>query len=80
MDLPSVSGILTLNANPVISMLVVALFGALAGLLTGFLHVKFNINKLLSGILTMTALYSVNARILGRSNVFLNNDQVYFIS
>src|SRR5499427_7384522 len=45
--------------------------GLLAGTLTGTLATKFRINGLLSGILVMTALYSVNLRIMGRSNVSL---------
>jgi putative ABC transport system permease protein len=45
--------------------------GLLAGMTTGILHTKFNINGLLSGILVMTALYSVNLHVLGRSNVSL---------
>ena len=45
--------------------------GFLAGALTGMLATKFRINGLLSGILVMTALYSVNLRIMGRSNVSL---------
>jgi putative ABC transport system permease protein len=48
--------------------------GALAGMLTGLIHTRFAINKLLSGILTMTALYSVNLHIMGRSNVPLLSD------
>lgn len=43
--------------------------GAVAGSVTGVLHTKFKINALLSGILVMTALYSVNLRIMGKSNV-----------
>ena len=43
--------------------------GLLAGALTGVLHTKFKIHSLLAGILVMTALYSVNLRIMGRSNV-----------
>jgi putative ABC transport system permease protein len=43
--------------------------GALAGTLTGVIHTRFQINKLLSGILVMTALYSINLHIMGRSNV-----------
>src|SRR5262249_15206539 len=43
----------------------------LAGTLTGTLAAKFRINGLLSGVLGMTALYSVNLRIMGRSNVSL---------
>jgi putative ABC transport system permease protein len=43
--------------------------GALAGTTTGVIHTRFGINKLLSGILVMTALYSINLHIMGRSNV-----------
>src|SRR5919106_3250134 len=43
--------------------------GALAGATTGVLHTRFRINGLLSGILVMTALYSVNLHIMGKSNV-----------
>lgn len=43
--------------------------GCVAGLITGVLHTRFNINSLLSGILVMTALYSINLHIMGRSNV-----------
>jgi putative tryptophan/tyrosine transport system permease protein len=43
--------------------------GLAAGATTGVLHTKFNINRLLSGILVMTALYSINLHVMGRSNV-----------
>lgn len=43
--------------------------GAAAGLVTGVLHTRFRIQALLAGILVMTALYSVNLRVLGRANV-----------
>jgi putative ABC transport system permease protein len=43
--------------------------GALAGMATGILHTKFNIHSLLAGILVMTALYSINLHIMGKSNV-----------
>lgn len=43
--------------------------GTLAGTATGVLHTRFKINGLLSGILVMTALYSVNLHIMGKSNV-----------
>ncbi|MEY3946939.1 MAG: hypothetical protein RJB03_1645 [Bacteroidota bacterium] len=45
------------------------LCGTLAGSITGFIHTKLGIDALLSGILVMTALYSVNLIILGRSNI-----------
>jgi putative ABC transport system permease protein len=49
------------------------LAGALAGATTGVLHTKFRINPLLSGILVMTALYSVNLRVMGKANQPLLN-------
>jgi putative ABC transport system permease protein len=45
--------------------------GALAGGTTGVLHTRFRINGLLAGILVATALYSVNLRVMGRSNIAL---------
>ncbi len=48
--------------------------GMVAGTITGLLHTKFKINELLSGILVMTALYSVNLHIMGKSNVPLLNE------
>ena len=49
--------------------------GLIAGCVTGVLAMQFQINRLLSGILTMTALYSVNLRIMGRSNIPLMNQE-----
>jgi len=54
--------------------------GFLAGALTGALATKFRINGLLSGILVMTALYSVNLRIMGRSNVSLLGAATFALS
>jgi putative ABC transport system permease protein len=52
--------------------------GALAGALTGLIHTKLKINALLAGILVMTALYSVNLTVMGRSNIPLNNIPTIF--
>ncbi len=51
------------------------LAGLVAGSATGILAIQFQINRLLSGIITMTALYSVNLRIMGRSNIPLINEK-----
>lgn len=61
--------------SPLAATLFGALAGALAGAFTGMLAMKFGINRLLSGILTMTALYSINLRIMGKSNVPLLNEK-----
>jgi putative ABC transport system permease protein len=64
---------LTHNQPGYIILPAVLLAGALAGALTGIIHTKLKINALLAGILVMTALYSVNLTILGRSNLPLIN-------
>ncbi len=55
--------------SPWLGLALAPLAGALAGLITGILHAKFRIAPLLAGILTMTGLYSVNLRIMGRANL-----------
>ncbi|OIJ10211.1 ABC transporter permease [Anaerobacillus arseniciselenatis] len=55
--------------NPLIATVIAILAGFLAGCITGLLHTKGKINPLLSGILMMIALYSINLRIMGRSNI-----------
>lgn len=52
--------------------------GTVAGLITGLLHTKGNINGLLAGILTMIALYSINLRIMGKANVPLLGEDTAF--
>jgi putative ABC transport system permease protein len=61
--------LLVAGAPPVWATLAGAVAGAVAGSVTGVLHTRFNIHGLLSGILVMTALYSVNLRVMGRSNI-----------
>lgn len=56
---------------PAIATLLGALAGFLAGSITGILHTKGKINPLLSGILMMIALYSINLRIMGHPQVSL---------
>jgi putative ABC transport system permease protein len=51
----------------------VILAGGISGALTGLIHTKLKINALLAGILVMTALYSVNLSLMGRSNLPLIN-------
>ena len=45
------------------------LLGAMAGWVTGLIHVKLKVRDLLSGIIVMTALYSINLRVAGKSNL-----------
>ena len=50
----------------------------LAGAVTGILHVKLKITNLLSGILVMSGLYSINLRIMGKANIPLFNEERIF--
>ncbi|WP_413667497.1 ABC transporter permease [Mucilaginibacter sp. Mucisp86] len=69
-----VTAVLLTNHQPTYVILpAVISAGATAGALTGIIHTKLKINALLAGILVMTALYSVNLTILGRSNLPLIN-------
>jgi len=56
---------------PIYGTLMAIIIGFLAGCCTGLLNTKLKINSLLAGILMMTILYSVNLRIMGRSNIQL---------
>ena len=57
--------------HPLLALVLAALGGMLAGLATGLLHTALHIPALLSGILTMIALWSINLRIMGKANVSL---------
>lgn len=61
--------------NPLVATLIALIGGFIAGALTGMIHTKFEINGLLSGILVMTALYSINLHIMGKSNVPLMSEK-----
>lgn len=57
------------GTDPLLSCLLALIAGALAGLVTGVLHTKFKMPSLLAGILSMTGLYSINLRIMGKANI-----------
>ena len=57
------------GTSPLLASLAAFGAGMLAGASTGTLYTRFKINSLLSGILVMTALYSINLRIMGQSRV-----------
>ncbi len=62
---------ITNGINPYIATALSLLGGMAAGLVTGLLHTKLKIPALLSGILTMIALYSINLRVLGKASLSL---------
>ncbi len=70
----AVAGVLILaGINPWLATAVAMVAGALAGLVTATLNVRFKILNLLASILTMIALFSVNLRVMGKPNIALIN-------
>ena len=63
------------GVHPLAALAAAFAAGVVAGTTTGVLHTRFKINGLLAGILVMTALYSVNLHIMGKSNVPLLSER-----
>ena len=57
--------LLTKGVDPWLTLPIAMLVGGLAGLFTGFIHVRLKVRNLLAGIITMTALFSINLQIAG---------------
>ena len=75
----AITAVLLINGvNPWLAIIISAVGGAIAGGTTAFLHVKLKISNLMSGILVMIALYSVNLRIMGKSNMPLFSTNTIF--
>ncbi len=64
--------------HPVIAIILATLSGFAAGFITGFLHTKCKMPAILAGILTQLALYSINLRIMGKSNIPLLQSPTLF--
>jgi len=68
-----VARLIALGFQPIAGIVLAVLIGFAAGCATGILNTRLKINSLLAGILIMTILYSVNLRVMGRSNTPLLN-------
>lgn len=66
------------GVDPILALLLATIAGAVAGFVTGFLHTKCEIPAILAGILTQIGLYSINLRIMGRSNTPLLKSETLF--
>lgn len=68
------AAMITSGKSPLLAMLVSLIVGAIAGLATGIIHVKCKIRDLLSGIIVMTGLYSINYLLVGnKANVSIGS-------
>lgn len=75
----AVSAALIANGmNPFLATFLAIISGSVAGMITGYLNVRWNILGLLAGILTMTGLYSINLRIMGKPNIAIIDEQTIF--
>jgi putative ABC transport system permease protein len=70
--------LLTAGCNPLLALCAAFAIGAVAGWMTAFIHTRFQVNGLLAGILVMTAFYSINLHVMGRSNLPLLNQRSLF--
>lgn len=57
------------GVNSILALILAMAAGAAAGFITGMIHVKLRVTNLLAGIIVMTGLYSINLRIMGKSNI-----------
>ncbi|MDD2612856.1 MAG: ABC transporter permease [Bacteroidales bacterium] len=72
------ASLIVAGVNPLLASLAAFMAGMAAGAVTGIIHTKFKINPLLAGILVMTALYSVNLHVMGKSNMPMLNQTTVF--
>jgi putative ABC transport system permease protein len=72
------ASLIVAGVNPLLASFIAFLAGMAAGAVTGIIHTRFNINPLLAGILVMTALYSVNLHVMGKSNMPLLSETTVF--
>lgn len=66
------------GVSPWLSIIIAIIGGMGAGFISGYLTTKWKIPPLLSGIITMTGLYSVNLRVMGQANITLLGQQTVF--
>lgn len=74
----AVSAVFVVQGRPLLGVVLAFCSGVLAGFVTALLQTKLGVQPILAGIITMTALYSVNLTVMGRPNVnFLKENTVY---
>src|SRR5262245_58480584 len=63
------ASLLVVGVHPLLATVAAFAGGLAAGTVTGVVHTRFQIDRLLSGIIVMTALFSINLHVMGRANV-----------
>lgn len=72
------ASLLVAGAGPLLATLAAIAAGVLAGVTTALVHTKLRVNNIVSGIIVMTALYTVNLRVMGAANVSLLSVRTVF--
>lgn len=70
--------LITIGVNPLLALAASFAGGVLAGIITGLIHVKLKVRNLLSGIIVMTGLYTINLWIAGQANVPIFANETLF--
>ena len=73
-----VSAMVTVAGHPYLSMFAAMLAGSLAGLVTAFLQTRMKVPPILAGIITMTALYSINLMVMGGAPISISPNKIPF--
>lgn len=75
----SIMAVILIKTNSVLLGMTIAVIGGfLAGIITGVLNTKFKIPPILSGIIMMTALYSINRKVLGKASLYLADNKTIY--
>jgi putative ABC transport system permease protein len=72
------AALIVAGVHPLVATIAAMILGGLAGLITAWLSTHLKFMNLLSGILVMTALYSINLRVMGRPNIPLLGENTLF--
>ncbi len=72
------AALLVAGVHPVLAVLAAVAAGAGAGMVTAVIHTRLRINNIVAGIIVMTALYTVNLRVMGRANISLLSTSTMF--
>ena len=72
------AALIVAGIHPLVATIAAMILGGLAGLITAWLSTHLKFMNLLSGILVMTALYSINLRVMGRPNIPLLGENTLF--
>lgn len=72
------ASLLVAGAHPVLACLAAIAAGMAAGIVTALVHTKLRINNIVAGIIVMTALYTVNLRVMGKANISLLTQRTLF--